>query len=116
MEMLSMQCPRCEKQISNTATFCGYCGAEITVTENIYNTEAEKNTTNNKSEFNSQSLIRGLSCLCVAVVLGVVAFFIAKNVTGNETVAISKLNDVKENKVKDKVTQYDKTVIDRGRS
>ena len=48
-----MQCPKCKKQISNTATFCGYCGETIAihkknvVGEDVHTSTSSKTVVNN---------------------------------------------------------------------
>ena len=108
-----MQCPKCGKQISNTATFCGYCGATITIKkEEFYETIKEESNKDNKTKNKSNSFIMILSCFLIAAVLGIGAFFIAKNYINNEPVSINKSGEVKEIEVQDDETETDVSFIE----
>jgi len=111
-----MQCPKCGKQISNTATFCGYCGATITVKkEELYETIKEESNKDNKTKNKSNSFIMILSCFLIAAVLGIGAFFIAKNYINNEPVSINQSSQDKEIEVQVDETESDVSFVEEAK-
>ena len=106
-----MQCPKCGKQISNTATFCGYCGETIrehnTSEGAIHADPPPAKSGNTKNNF-----VIALICLIVAVIVGVGAFFIAKNVFKDEPIAINQSGEVKEVEVQDDETETEISFIE----